>query len=116
MPATALTVATGLPFGEGVANANLQAVDAVNNNKFANDGKTILVVRNASGGSLTPTLKIPKNQLANVAFDKALPAISNNNTAVLGPFPKNRYGAEVEIAWSTGTSVTAGPVTLADTP
>jgi hypothetical protein len=112
MAATALTVAAGATFGEGVANANLQAVDAVNNNKFVNDGKTVLVVRNASGGGLVPTLKVPKNARANLAFDKALPSISNNNTALLGPFPTEIYGAEVEIAWSTGASVTAGPVSL----
>lgn len=116
MPATALTVASGLAFGEGAANANLQAVDAVNNNKFTNDGKTILVVRNASGGNLTPTLKVAKNGLANIAFDKALPVIGNGNTSVLGPFPTKIFGDSVEVAWSTGASVTAGPVQLADTP
>lgn len=117
MPATALSVAAGAAFGEGVANANLVAVDSANDNSFPNDGKTVLVVRNASGGGLVPTLRVPQGPYsANVAVNKALASISNNNTAVLGPFPTAIYGSTVTVGWSTGASVTAGPVSLAQTP
>lgn len=119
MTATALTVAQGAAYGVGINSAGLQAVDSGNDNSFTNDGNTILVVKNASGGVLTVTGRLPAGtRTANTAINKTLGGgtVANGDTAVLGPFPTDIYSGTVTVGWSTGTSVTAAPVKLTPTP
>lgn len=113
MPATALTVAQGAAHGAGIADSAFQAVDNVNDNSFANDGETVLLVNCQNAGGVTPTLRIPASTYSgNTAVNKALGAIANTKIATLGPFPTAVFGTTVTVGWSTGTSITAAPVKL----
>lgn len=117
MARTALTVVSAAPYGVGINDIAAQAVDQPNGNSMANDGNTVIVVANASGGDLTITVTPnggPYNHGDTGA--RTLLVVATAKTAFIGPFNTNVFGTTLLIDWSTGTSVTAAPVKLARTP
>lgn len=109
MARTALTVQEPTRFTEITPTAN--AVDAVNGNRYTNDGKIVLRVVNGSGGSLTVSVITPQ------LYDVDLPVPSRtytiaSGTRYIGPFPTSYNDTvdsatdQVSVDWSTGSSVT----------
>lgn len=56
MPRTALPV-TEVPFQAEIDNLTFTSADQPNGNMFDNDGKTVLVVKNTTGGPITLTVQ-----------------------------------------------------------
>lgn len=83
---------------------------------FENDGKrTFFVVSNGSGGSITVTFDdsgSPQPPGA-VAFNPDVDvAVGAGARSVIGPFPKDRFGATVSVTYSGVTSLTVGAFRL----
>ena len=120
---TALTVSDAQPFGEGLADVGFEAVDNANGNSIPADGRTRLVVSNASGGNLTITVTAPANsRTANEGLTKTQ-TVANGDTAYMGPFRPDVFGQPsgadaglTLIDWSTGTSVTCAAIRELPTP
>ena len=120
MPATSLTIVTAADFADGVADVGYEAADQSNTNDFANTGKEILLVDNASGGNCLITFpSVPASKFTiNDVLTKTPDAttIANGKVAMYGPFTTAIYGGTVTIGYSTDTSVTVAVVTMPDTP
>lgn len=90
-------------------------VAAVGPDTFVNNGSnTVLIVDNAGGGSITVTIDgTGVGPTGAVAFDDDVDVVVANGTRRhIGPFPKDRFGATVSIAYSGVSSVTVAVVTL----
>lgn len=119
MPATTFTKVTAVNFADGVVDVGFEAVDQANNNDFANTGKEVLLVNNGSGGDLNvtfPSVPASKYTINDALTKTPLGPIANGDIGFYGPFPTAIYGNTVEVAYDTGTSVTAAVVTMQDTP
>jgi hypothetical protein len=111
MPATTLTKVATAAFGEGIADVGYESVDQPNGNDFANTGKEIVLVKNASGGNVVCTVTAAANrETFNKAWTKTL-TVAGGDTGQLGPFPTQIFGTAPAIAWDTGTSISAAVVT-----
>jgi len=82
---------------------------------FANDGKTILVVDNASGGALGVTFDLAVDPNASE------PAAETSATSIsvpagerhfLGPFPTGKFGTTVTVNYDSTATITAGAFRL----
>lgn len=104
--------------GEAGFALTLTAVDGANGNNVDNsDGKTILVVRNASGASINVTVAV---QVANppaspqygfITKSNIVLAVAAGAQAVLGPLPAAVYNdstGKLQITFSAAASVTLG--------
>lgn len=69
------------------------AGDAVNGNSIANDGRTVLIVKNTNGASTARTITFQTSRtvdgLTNPTRQESIPA---GETQVIGPFPPTDYG------------------------
>lgn len=77
--------------------------------EFANDGHTILIVTNGSGGSLTVTITTPGTVDGLAVADRTV-SIANGAKKAIGPFTKSLYNdsdGNVTVGYSATTSVTA---------
>lgn len=118
MARTALTSATSSSYADGVADVNFQAVDQPNGNSFTNDGKTVLLVNNGSGGNVNVTFAVSASKYTvNDAITKTPNGpVAAGDVGFYGPFPTAIYGNTVNVDYDTGTSITAAVVQLEDTP
>ena len=120
MPATSLTKVLGGTFGDGISDMGFEAADAANNNDFVNTGKERLYVNNGSGGAITVTFpNVPAGpRTINDVLTKTptSTSIAAAKQARYGPFPVAIYGDTVEIAYSSGVTVTVAVVQDEDTP
>lgn len=111
MPRTSLTVQE--PTRTAQINApTANAADFANGNRFINDGKTILIVANGSGGALTVTIPYGTTVDGLTVAPQTYSIPDGSTGAILGPW-KSTYNQtldsvpnSVAINWSTGTSVT----------
>lgn len=91
--------------------AALTAVDAVEGNNFANDGHTLLRVKNTDASSKTVTVKFVNQKVDGVTLadpiGKTYTIPSNTGDRLIGPFPVNLYGSTVEVEFSNSTGTTA---------
>lgn len=117
MVATALTVTTTSAAGVVVPAAS--SIDNGNGNSFANTGRELIQITNASGGSITITFITQGVYTAvggttyNIA-DLAV-SLANATTRAYGPFDKtlfNDANALVQITWSAGGAITANVISL----
>lgn len=116
MTATALTVTTTA--AAGTVLPAMGAVDASNGNSFTNTGREFIEVTNASGGALTIsfitqgvyTVGVTTYPIADLNV-----SLANATTKGYGPFDMvlfNDTNANVQVTWSTATSVTARVISL----
>lgn len=111
MTATSMSVTTSAALGT-LFNA-AAAVDQANGNTFTNTGREAIIVTNLSGSSLTVTFTTNANytvSTVNYAVADLTVTLANNTSKVCGPFDKTLFNdgnGAVDIAWSTGTNVTA---------
>lgn len=77
--------------------------------QFLNDGDTIMIVTNGSGGSLTVTLP-PGGTPGGLTLSDVTGTVADGATEAFGPFPPSLYNDSsgyVQVTWSATTSVTA---------
>ena len=111
MAATEITVqnsnlSSGLDVSYAAANAD--------GNFFENNGKTVLLVKNASGGDITVTTDSQTN--SNQGYDNDEDAvIGNGEIGCIGKFSKNRFNdsdGNVNVTYSGVSSVTVAVVNM----
>ncbi len=98
-----------------VSVVTLAAVDGTNGNKFYANAKTILRVKNGSGGDITVTVNTNRSVEGLAVADDTftVPATTGDvmYTGFTDIFHQNATG-EVHVEFSSGTSVTAQVIQL----
>lgn len=104
LPISGTNIATGLQNAPGVAYV-------------ANDGRTLLVIKNNAGTAVTGTLVTQKTGLfkdgyGNIALSNETITIPSASTVLVGPFPPARWNTnlaavQVSLTQSTGISMTS---------
>lgn len=109
MAELAATVVKSTP--DGVLLADV-AADA-QGHKFLNDGRTKLVVKNGSGGSINVTVQSDGRTIDGITLGSKVVAVGAGERKAIGPFPRETYnkksGADegyVLFSFSSITSVT----------
>lgn len=92
-------------------NATYTAATAAGD-EFANDGNTILHVKNGSGGSLTVTVATTQTVEGLSVSDAAI-VIPDTEERFIGPFAVRTFGGTVGVTYSTDTSVTVAVLKVA---
>jgi len=108
VPRTAVALQDVTRAGLAVTEA---AGDNVNGNQFTNDGKTILRVRNSSGGSLNVTITTPGTVDGLAVADRVV-AVGAGVTTFIGPFPVDQYNQGGADAGQVFVDVTAATMFL----
>lgn len=114
--ATALTPQTTA--ASGVVLAAAASLDGTSGNKFVNDGRTMILINNASASSITATFTTTGTyNVGAVAYpiaDLTVTVLSSSEKAC-GPFDKtlfNDSNGDVIVTWSAVTTVTARVIAL----
>lgn len=85
--------------GSNMANVTTLAAGDVSGMSFANDGRTFLVLRNASGGALTALLVLAVDgvpvDIDGVTVPLRTLTVPAAHTRIFGPFPRESYGGTV---------------------
>lgn len=88
---TAVTVNQLASFAEGLDDITLTTADDANNNMFANDGKTLLVIYNGSAGGLTVVVEgVASPDNYNQAKDVTC-TVGAGDIGVYGPFHTSNF-------------------------
>lgn len=117
---TVLAVQQSPAFAKGVA-VTAQAVDAVNGNVFANDGRTSLRVNNGSASPITVTFTLAsstRNGLGAFGLTEvvSIPATTEMDFGLLEVGTFNNAGGQAQFLCSASVTVTAKVVQLLATP
>lgn len=94
-------VRTGLEQTYGAAH--------VDGNKFANDGRMFLHVKNGAGAPITVTIQTP-GTVDGLAVAEQIVTVTNAEERMIGPFPPNIYNQSdgmVYVDFSSVTTITA---------
>lgn len=99
------------PDRPGVAGASATFHNAAAADSFDNNGQTLLVVRNTSGGAITITVDDPNSQLASaLQFNPDVQrSIAAGATDVIGPFAPSRFNdanGRVQLAFGSTPGAT----------
>lgn len=100
-----LTVARSAIAGEDPAP---QAANA-GGDTVPNNGRTLLVIENGSGGAITVTVDSPQACSHGVEHDQDI-VVAAGATVVAGPFDPKRFGSTLALTYSGVTSLTIAPV------
>lgn len=87
----------------------------VSGDKFAADGRNVLIVNNGSGSSINVTITSQAVAGPGLAKTDLVVAVANGVTKVIGPFPPGAFAdsnGQVNVAYSSATSVTVGVLTV----
>lgn len=88
------------------------AAAAAGGDTFANDGRTMFHFKNADTVTHTATI----NSLATCNFgfdhDAVVAVTASEDERMIGPFPINRFGANVSVTYDAVTSVTVAAIKL----
>lgn len=106
--ATALTVKEIQRAGLDISGA-LQSPDGTNGNKFPNDGRTFLRVKNGSGSPITATVETPGSIDGQSISDLAVSIPATTGDKLIGPFTGNFHQSgtsDVFVTYSAVTNVT----------
>ena len=90
------------------------AAAAGGGDQFSNDGKTMIHVKNGSGGSITVTVASQVSCSQGATHNTAV-AIAAGAEKMIGPFPTDRYNDAngfVQLTYSGVTSLTLGAFQL----
>jgi hypothetical protein len=105
-------VANFAPDRPGLAGVALTFHNAAAADSFDNNGQTLLVLKNSSGGAITVTVDDPNSQLAAAqTFNPDVQrSIANGATSdVMGPFPPGRFNdanGRIQLAWGSTPGAT----------
>lgn len=89
------------------------AVNGTDGNKFQNDGRMFLLVKNGAGAPITVTIQTPTTVDGLAVADQTI-VVTNGEQRMIGPFPPNLYNTDgfVYVDYSSGTTVTAAVLRL----
>jgi hypothetical protein len=82
---------------------------------FPNDGKTVIAIDNADASPITVTFTLAVDpHSAEPTQETTETAITVTNATVkhIGPFPTNKFGTSVAVAYSAVTSVTVAVIAI----
>lgn len=99
-------VRTGLEQTYASANAD--------GNKFSNDGRMFLHVKNGAGAPIDVTIQTP-GTVDGLAVADQVVTVTNGEERMIGPFPANIYNQDdrmVYVDYSSATSVTVAVLRL----
>jgi len=87
------------------------AATATTGDKWVNTAKEMVLVKNASGGSINVTIDTPNKQDGDLEVDQRVIAVGAGTTALLGPFEKSVYSNKsdsnkAKVICSSVTSIT----------
>lgn len=106
-----------VPFQGNIAGITLGAVDAVNGMMFPNDGRTLLVVRNADAAGKTVTVKSVADEAGRTG-DQVI-TVAAGAIAVVGPLrrswwnqPSGADSGNVYVDFSAATNTTIAALRL----
>lgn len=93
-------------------NLNTLPANSVTSTYVANDGRTLLVVKNSSGSPVTATLvtfqtQMSKDGFGSVALANQSVGIPSASTVLIGPFPPGRWSNAAGVV-AVSLSTTAG--------
>ena len=86
---------------------------SANNNTFANDGHTIIEVKNTSGSPINVTIETPGTVDGNAVADLVVAVPATSGDKIIGPFPPSIYnqtGGVIYLDWSATTNVTVAVI------
>ena len=89
--------------GEASAAYTPVAADGSNGNKYQNDGKRRMMIRNPDGGSFTCTIVTPETRAGNAVSDLVIGAISDTSYLVEALIPET---------YNVGSGTDQGAVTM----
>ena len=112
MARTALAVQSIPQFGAALDDVVFTAADAANNHEFINDGRTMLLMKNDSGGPLTAdVIGVANTRTANRTSAETMTA-GASDICIAGPFEQSAFnqaldggGSGVFVDLSTDTSL-----------
>jgi hypothetical protein len=87
---------------------------AASSDKFANNGRTYLHVKNGGGAPITVTI-VTQYTAGGLALADQAVSVANGAEKVIGPFPTDLYNdanGETTVTYSATTSVTAGAFSI----
>ena len=98
----------------GLAGATLSySLADVAGDTFFNDGETLLLIRNLSGGSINVTITPSIGPIAGVSFAAKVYVLASGAVpSAFGPFPVEQFSALVSVTYSAVTSVGMRPVRI----
>lgn len=109
----ALTVQeTSAVIGGAVLDTTLNTA-AGGGDTVANDGRVMLVVTNGDASPTTLTVAGGTDKRTGQGYDDSAYIIAAGDTAVLGPFHVDVFGATLNLTYSSVTSLTVGVVRAA---
>ena len=111
MARTALAI-TDVPNQGGIANITFASADQPNGNMFDNDGNTVLLVKNPTGGNITLTVRAVADE-AGRAVDLALVVPLTSGQAVVGPLRGSWWNQRVTDAGKVYVDYSATGCTVA---
>ena len=107
----ALSVASLGTFSTGIGDIGLTAA-AGGGDTFANDGQTLFVAANGSGGAIVITVTgVAGAKTYNYAIPKTRSATAGKTT-IMGPFPVAVFSGTCSVTYDGVTSLTVAPVSL----
>ena len=74
---------------------------------FVNDGRTMLRVKNASGGNITVTIAKVTNCNQGFSHDRVATVVAATGDVTMGPFTIQRFSATCTVTYSATASVTS---------
>ncbi len=83
------------------------AADNVNGETCPNNGQLAIHVKNTGAGPCTVSLTIPNTVDGQTVPVKTVIVPITTGDRLIGPFPPGIYGDPINVAFSTGTGVTA---------
>jgi len=101
-----LTVNTILYTG---LNSESVFVAAAASQEFVNDGRTFMIIKNGSGGSITCSVTSAGNTQGRAIADDVITVGATTGEQMVGPWPRSIYNAadgNIDITWSATASVT----------
>ena len=94
-------------YTSAVDGTTITPVTPANGDTFTNDGNTVIVVYNGSGGGITFNVVTSQTVETDLAVADRTESTANGATDVFGPFNTGIYGTTVTLnTWSDTTSVT----------
>jgi len=90
-------------------------VAAAASQEFVNDGRTFMIIKNGSGGSITCTVTSAGTTQGRAIADDVITVGATTGEQMVGPWPRSIYNAadgNIDITWSATASVTVAVFNL----
>lgn len=100
-----MALLTPVTFSRAGLDASGGVAAGTSGDHFTNTGKEVLVVTNASGGSVNVTA-VTSVQVDGQDVADNVVSCPNSKSTIIGPFPLSSYSADVIVQYASPTSIT----------